>query len=85
MRNYVGAGWASLIVGSVSLGYFLAVDLSIACIYPPTPSGFPDMRAPITRCGLLYTHLPIIIINIAMVVAGIVLRSLGRKKEKKIS
>jgi len=79
MRNYVGAGWAFLIAGSIILGLFLAL-LLFSCLYLPTiPRG---SAAPgVARCYFLNAVYPEIIIGIAMIVIGLVLRSLGRKKK----
>jgi len=84
VSKYVRAGWAFLSVGGFILFIFLVNDLPNACLYPPTPSPFPNTQPLTLRCWLVYVHLPEIIISVAMIITGIVLRSLGHKKVKKI-
>ncbi|HYL67207.1 MAG TPA: hypothetical protein VEU72_08695 [Nitrosopumilaceae archaeon] len=82
MNNYVRFGWAFLSVGGFILFIFLVNDLPNACINPPQSSSHfpPDTKAPVERCWLIFAHFPEIIISIAMIITGIVLRSVGRKK-----
>jgi hypothetical protein len=80
MKKIVMIGLGLLIAGSIILGLFLVILLH-SCFYFVTPFDTGGAPVPIGggRCYALHYVYPEIIIGIAMIITGIVLRSRGHK------